>query len=60
LNSFINNGYAGLSEEQCILFDELLDYPDQVLFDLLMDKAKSTDIKMSEMVDKIRASVQNY
>ena len=54
LNQFVEKEYAALSNEQSILFDNLLDYPDQVLYDLLLDKMNSSDKAVSELIKAIR------
>lgn len=57
LNAFLDNGYSELTMEQNNLFRTLLDYPDQVLSDLLLDKAKASDEKVSELIGRIRTAV---
>ncbi len=53
-NHFLDSAYADLSADEKRLMDQLLDYPDQLLFDLLMDKMKSTDKGISQLVTRIR------
>lgn len=56
LNRFIEDKYEQLSGEQVIVLDTLLDYPDQVLYDLLLEKMSSSDKAVSELVGVIRES----
>lgn len=56
LNAFLDNGHSELTMEQNNLFSTLLDYPDQVLFDLLLDKAKASDANVSELINRIRTA----
>ena len=57
LNAFIENGVSELTREQGELFKTLLDYPDQVLLDLLLDKTRPADDAMSVLIEKIRKAV---
>ncbi len=54
LNHFLDDEYARLSAGEKQLLDQLLDYPDQLLFDLLLDNMKSTDKGISQLVTRIR------
>lgn len=54
LNAFLDNKYTSFDIQQSELFETLLDYPDQVLFDLLMDKMQASDIDIAKLVDSIR------
>ncbi len=54
LNAFLDNEYASFDIQQSELFETLLDYPDQVLFDLLMAKMQASDIGIAQLVDSIR------
>ena len=36
LNSYLDKNYNTMSQQQGDIFSEVLDYPDQVLFDLLL------------------------
>ncbi len=56
LNLFVDNCYATLSPQQKNSFDQLLDYPDQLLFDLLLGYMPSSDPAISDLVQKIRNS----
>ena len=55
-NGFIDKQYTQLSSEQKVTFDQLLDYPDQLLFDLLLGHMQSSDNKVSSLVQTIRQS----
>ena len=57
LNAFLENGYELLGSDLCIAFDILLDYPDQVLLDLLLGKTQPSDNNIYELIQKIRKSV---
>jgi antitoxin CptB len=57
LNNYLDNEYESLSVQQAELLEALLDYPDQVLFDLLMDKMRSSDDRIATLVERIRKSV---
>ena len=54
LTTFIENEYDDLSREGVALFSDLLEYQDQVLFDLLLEKEVSSDSAISDLVNKIR------
>jgi len=58
LNQFVNNQYSLLGSEQKSTFDLLLDYPDQLLFDLFLGHMQSSDNKVSELVQTIRQTVR--
>lgn len=57
LNSFLDKEYASLNAQQSELFVKVLDYPDQVLFDLLMEKMQSSDNSVAKLVERIRKSI---
>ena len=54
LNSFLDRQGGRLSAEQARHFDVLLDYPDQVLLDLVMAKTQSADPELSALLEAIR------
>lgn len=56
LNQFVENEYKNLNHDQVSLFDMLLDYPDQVLYDLLLEKTNAADYKVTELIKIIRKS----
>ena len=57
LNQFLDQGYDGLSPQNKQLLDRMLDYPDQLLFDLLLGHMVSSDTEIAELVSQIRHSV---
>lgn len=54
LNNFLDKRYQSLANEQKESLDQLLDYPDQLLFDLLLGHMESSDNRISDLVQKIR------
>lgn len=57
LNEFLDKSYNSITEQQRELFDQMLDYPDQLLFDLFLANIKSSDKGISELVATIRHSL---
>lgn len=57
LNQFLDHRYINTTDEQKEIFDQVLDYPDQLLFDLLLGYQPSSDKKVSDLVQTIRQSV---
>ena len=57
LSNFLDKEYAGLNNEQKNLLDQILDYPDQLLFDLFLGHMHSSDKEISNLVSGIRKSV---
>ena len=53
LNGFLDEKYHQLSINEKDQFKNLLDYPDQTLFDLLMGKMKSSDRDVALLVNKV-------
>ena len=56
LNGFVKKQYTQLSGEQKHTFDQVLDYPDQLLFDLFLGHMQSSDNRVSDLVQTIRQS----
>lgn len=54
LNQFLDQGYQHLDMAQRDRLDEMLDYPDQLLFDLLLGHMPSSDKGISNIVEQIR------
>ena len=54
LNQFLDKGYQNLDTAQRNLLDEMLDYPDQLLFDLLLGHMPSSNKDVSDIVSQIR------
>ena len=59
LNTFINNRYEQLSSAQLQHLLELLDYPDQVLQDLLVTGRPASDPDIASIVDSIRQAMRD-
>lgn len=59
LNSYLDKNYKTMTREQGAAFDEILDYPDQVLLDLLMGNMQSSDQSVNMIVKRIREAVTN-
>ena len=57
LSNFLDKEYAGLNNDQKNLLDQILDYPDQLLFDLFLGHMHSSDKEISNLVSGIRKSV---
>ncbi len=55
LKDFIYQGYNSLELPDRKIFKILLDYPDAVLFDLLMGKSIAADEGIASVVKKIRS-----
>ena len=53
LNGFLDERYHQLSVEEKNQFKNLLDYPDQTLFDLLMGNMQSSDNNVMLLVTKV-------
>lgn len=56
LNGFMDKKYTQLNSEQKETLDQLLDYPDQLLFDLFLGHMQSSDNDVSDLVQTIRQS----
>lgn len=56
LNQFIETSYSQLDKQQKNVFDQLLDYPDQLLFDLFLGHMQSSDNRVAELIQTIRRS----
>ncbi len=56
LNGFIEKKYLDLSIDQKQTLNQLLDYPDQLLFDLFLGHMQSSDNHVSDLVQTIRQS----
>ena len=54
LNSYLEKHYHTMSAEQGAAFSDLLDYPDQVLFDLLLGNMQSSDAGVNSLIHDIR------
>ena len=54
LNSYLDKHYHTMSQQQGVVFSEVLDYPDQVLFDLLLGNMQSSDASVNTMINEIQ------
>ena len=59
LNHFLDHGYDGLDADQKSLLDQVLDYPDQLLFDLLLGHMNSSDREVARLVSHIRHTINS-
>ena len=57
LSNFVEIEYNQLNRNETALFSSLLDYPDQALLDLLLDKTTSDDVMIANLVSKIRHAI---
>jgi len=57
LNDFLDKSYEKISSQQKNTLDQMLDYPDQLLFDLFLGHMQSSDNSVSELVQTIRQSI---
>jgi len=58
LNGFLERGYDALNAQQKTLLDQLLDYPDQLLFDLFLGHMVSSDKDIAQLVSHIRHTIR--
>ncbi len=54
LNRYLDINYATMSESKGALLSEVLDYPDQVLFDLLLGNMKSSNADVNQLISEIQ------
>ena len=54
LNAFLDRHYHTMTPEQGDVFSAILDYPDQVLFDLLLGNMQSSDASVNRLVTEIQ------
>ena len=54
LQGFLDREYPGLEETDQSLFGTLLDYPDQILYEWLMQRSIPTDGRLVHVIEKIR------
>ncbi|UCB54634.1 MAG: succinate dehydrogenase assembly factor 2 [Thiotrichales bacterium] len=54
LNSYLDENYRTMSADQGAVFNEILDYPDQVLFDLLLGNMQSSDDNVNRLIRDIQ------
>ncbi|WP_026305976.1 MULTISPECIES: succinate dehydrogenase assembly factor 2 [unclassified Thioalkalivibrio] len=58
LGHFLAQGYAQLDQEGRDAFERLLDYPDNVLLDVVMGRQTTVDEGIARLVPAIRAATQ--
>ena len=58
LGQFLAHGYAQLDQEGRNAFERLLDYPDNVLLDVVMGRQTTVDAGIARLVPAIRAAAQ--
>ncbi|WP_019626484.1 succinate dehydrogenase assembly factor 2 [Thioalkalivibrio sp. ALJT] len=58
LGQFLAQGYAQLDQEGRDAFERLLDYPDNVLLDVVMGRQTTVDAGIARLVPAIRAAAQ--
>lgn len=56
-NQFLDSQYVTTSDAEKNTLDQLLDYPDQLLFDLFLGHQTSSDHYVSQLIQRIRQSV---
>ena len=54
LNAYLDRNYNTMSQQQGAIFKEVLDYPDQVLLDLLMGNMRSSDADVNRLIIEIQ------
>jgi antitoxin CptB len=57
-NTFLDKAYADLSQQQKQLLDQILDYPDALLFDLFLGKMTSSDKDICHFITHIRHTIK--
>ena len=58
LTEFLDKDYAALDVKQKQLLDAMLEYPDQLLFDLLLENMISSDKDIAQLVKRIRNALR--
>lgn len=58
LQEFLDKGYISLDTKQKQLLDVMLEYPDQLLFDLFLGNMVSSDKDIAQLVTHIRHSIR--
>ena len=54
LKGFLENGFVELNKQEQDAFVELLDTPDQELFELLLGRVAHKEVSLNELIKKIR------
>lgn len=58
LLEFLDKGYNSLDPKQKCVLDAMLEYPDQLLFDLLLGNMQSSDKEIAQLVTHIRHTIR--
>lgn len=56
LQGFVRNGYDALSESEKQDFERLLETADQELLELLLEQRETEDIRLTNVISKIRSA----
>jgi antitoxin CptB len=54
LNTYLDRKYDTMSQQQGAVFTAVLDYPDQVLLDLLLGNMQSNDTEVNSLITAIQ------
>jgi antitoxin CptB len=58
LNTYLDKTYHTMSQQQGAVFTEVLDYPDQVLLDLLLGNMRSSNTEINSLVADIQQAIR--
>ena len=59
LESFLNKSYLSLSSKHKQTFEQVLDLPDQLLFEYLLGQTKPIDMDVADVIQQIRHSARS-
>jgi len=59
LSGFMDRGYTGLNDRERLVFEQLLDQPDDVLLALLTGRALAANSDTSDVIAKIQGAAAN-
>jgi antitoxin CptB len=54
LNTYLDKKYNTMSQQQGAVFTQVLDYPDQVLLDLLLGNMRSSNTEINSLITDIQ------
>jgi antitoxin CptB len=54
LNTYLDRSYETMSQQDDTVFTAVLDYPDQVLLDLLLGNMQSNDTEVNRLISAIQ------
>ncbi len=57
LGNFVEHHYQKLEQQQQKIFKQVLNFPDQLLFDYFFGNAKPIDKEISHVIERIRCDV---